>query len=57
MIERHHRRHAELPYVLDVLLEVGETTLHGGDVFRAERLARNAAVHLQRAHGGDDHRR
>ena len=57
MVDGHHRRHAELLHVLDVAAEIGAALLHRLDVFRAEVLLLDAAIHLHRPHGGHDHRR
>ena len=56
MIDRDHDRQPEFAQVLDMAGEVGDAFFDRLDVFRAERVARDAAVHFQRAHGGDDDR-
>ena len=56
MVDGDHRRHAELPDVLDVAAEIGAALLHRLDVLLAEVFLLDAAVHLHRAHGGDDDR-
>ena len=38
-------------------LEVGHAALECGQILLAQRVLGDAAVHLERAHGGDDHRR
>ncbi len=55
VVDRHHRRHAELVAVLDVALEVDHALAHGIDVGLTEVVLGHAAVHLERAHGGDEH--
>ena len=45
---------AEFLQVLDVAGEVDDAARHGGDVFGGEVAAGDAAVHLERADGGDD---
>ena len=53
---RDDRRHAELAHVLDMAREVGEALLQRLDVLLAELVLGDAAMHLERAHGGDDDR-
>ena len=56
VIERDDGRHAELPDVLDVLVEVLETPPHGRTRSRVPRSSfGDAAVHLERAHRRHDH--
>ncbi len=47
-------RHAKLVQVGDVTREIGESCLQRGNCFRAERVLGGPAMHLERAHGGDD---
>ncbi len=55
-VDGHHRRHAELVHVLDVAARLSQPLGDGGDVLVALRSSlRDAAVHLERAYGGDDH--
>ena len=56
VVDRDHHRHAELLHVLDVTAEVGAALLHRLDILGAEVFLRDAAIHLQGAHGGDDDR-
>ena len=49
-------RHAELAHVLQVPLEVVAALGDGGRVLVLEVVLGDAAVHLERAHGGDDDR-
>jgi hypothetical protein len=44
-------------HVLDVLLQVGQSSLQRVEVFRAEILLVRTAVHLERPYRCDDHRR
>ena len=44
MVDRDHRRHAELAHVLDMAAEIGAALLHGLDVLLAEVLLLDAAV-------------
>src|SRR5439155_232716 len=54
VVDRHHRRHAELLHVLDVAAEVEAALPDRLDVFLAEVFLLDAAIHLHGAHGGDD---
>ena len=56
-VYRDHDGHAELPQVGDMPRQIGEAGLQRRKVFRAERVLGDAAVHFERAHRGDDHRR
>ncbi len=56
-VDGHHGRHAELLHVLDVAREVDATLGDGRDVLVLELILRDAAVHLERAHGRHDHGR
>ena len=56
VVDRDHRRHAELLDVLDVAAEIGAALLHRLDVLLAEVFLLDAAIHLHGAHGGDDDR-
>ncbi len=47
---------AEFPGVGDVPFEIGEPSLQRSQILDAERGLGDAAVHLERARGGDDHR-
>ena len=55
MVDRHHRRHAKLLDVLDVLAKVGTALGHGRDIFVAQVVLGDAAVHLHRTYRGDNH--
>ena len=57
VVDADHRRHAELLHVLDMAAEIGAALLHRLDVLLAEVFLLHAAVHLERADGGDDDRR
>ena len=50
-------RHAELLHVLDMAAEIGETLLERLDILLLEIVLADAAMHLERAHRGDDDRR
>ena len=50
-----HRHDAEFLHVLDMALQVGHAGVERFEVFRLEVLLLDAAVHLQRADGGDEH--
>ena len=56
LLIRDDRGHPELLDVLDVALEVVTALGDGGRVLVLEVVLGNAAVHLQRANGGDDDR-
>ena len=47
----------DLRDVLHVLQQVGQTLFQGGQIFVLQLRLRQAAVHLERAHRGDDHDR
>src|SRR5690606_35922270 len=55
VVDPDDRRDAELTHVLDVAEQVDHALLDRFDVFLAEIGLGDAAVHLQRAHGGDDY--
>ena len=55
-VDRDHRRDAELLDVLHVTLEVRHAGFERLEVFLLEIVLLHAAVHLERADGGDDHR-
>ena len=57
MVDGDHGRHAELLHVLDMAAEIGAALLHRLDILGAEIFLLDAAIHLQRPDGGDDHRR
>ena len=44
-VERHHARHTEVPNVLEVLLEVRQSTLERPEVLRAEEGSLYPALH------------
>ena len=54
MVDRDHHRHAELADVGDVAGEVGRAAPDRVDIAGGEIGLGDAAVHLQRADGGDD---
>ncbi len=56
-IDRDDDRQSVFPHVGDMPLQIGEPSLQGGQILAAERVLRRAAMHLERANGGDDHRR
>ena len=48
-------RDAEFLHVLDMPFQIGKPVADGGNVLRAKIVPPHAAMHLQRADGGDDH--
>ena len=56
-VDRDDDRHAELPHVLDVLLEIRKPALERGEIFGRQRLLVRAALQLERAHRRDQHGR
>ena len=55
LVQRHHHRQSKLLHVLHMPGEVHHATLHGGDILPPQIGLRDAAMHLQRPHGRDDH--
>ena len=56
-VHRDHDRHAELAQVGDMPGQIGEAGLQRRKVLRGERVFGDAAVHFERSHRGDQHRR
>ena len=54
-VDRHHRRHTELADIGEMAGEIGKALFERGDIFLAQRIERDAAMHLQRPHGRHDH--
>ena len=54
-VDRDHHRHAVFLHVLDMALEIGETLLQAPQILLLEIVLGHAAMHLERADGGDDH--
>ena len=55
-VDRHHHRHADICVtILDMPLEIGEALLQSVEVLLLEIVLGHAAMHLERADGGDDH--
>ena len=55
-IDRHHHRHAELAHVGDMMREMRQSALEGTEVFLVEHVLGQSALHLERPHGGHQHR-
>ena len=56
MIDGDDHRHAEFLQIVDVALEIGAAPDHGFDILVLEVVMRDAAMQLERARGGDQHR-
>src|SRR5580704_8698458 len=52
-----HDRYPELAQIGDMTSQIGETGLQRRKVFRVKRVLGDAAMHFERAHGCDEHRR
>ena len=55
-VDRDHRHDAEFLHVLDMALQIGHAGFERLEVLVLEVLFLDAAMHLQRADGGDQHR-